>query len=624
MKIIRTLLALALALLAPVLHAADFTGGAITINDNANASPYPSTVTVSGITGPVAAVQVRITGFTHSYPKDVDVFLVAPSGAVAAVFSDAGVNANGFGVTNLNLLFDDTAATLIPDGAQITSGTYRPANHEPVEALPPGATGTIGTNLTALAAGGANGQWKLFARDDSPSDSGSIASWTLSITPAFLVTNTNDSGPGSLRWALDNAAANPGPDTITFDPSLNGLSIALLNGAPDSGSGASAIYITSTDAVTIDATALPAGLTLTRPSGAGGNGYRCLRVGAASTVTLRGVKISGFSGQATQSGGAVLNEHTLAMESCTVSGNTADGAAGAIRNAGTLTLTQCTLSGNTANGISGGGTIYHTGNAATLTQCTLSGNAAPNGNGGGIVNTPASAATCALTHCTVAGNSAGLNGGGIYNTGFTTTLSLTGTIVALNTAGGFPKDIRNINGIVTSGGRNFIGNNSTTTAVFPAGAPNGNGDIVGTDAAPLDPLLAPLGSYGGPTQTMPPLAGSPAVNAAVGSTITSDQRGFPISGVPDIGAAEQRLAVVTSNGNSGPGTLRQAIADAATSQNNSITFAPGLSGGTITLGSEIIIPSPVLVDASGLASGVTLSGGNTNRIFYVNSGQTVF
>ena len=56
-----------------------------------------------------------------------------------------------------------------------------------------------------------------------------------------------------------------------------------------------------------------------------------------------------------------------------------------------------------------------------------------------------------------------------------------------------------------------------------------------------DPLLAPLGDYGGPTQTMPPLPGSPAIDAA-GSTDPggTDQRGLPrfVNGALDIGAVE--------------------------------------------------------------------------------------
>ncbi len=60
-----------------------------------------------------------------------------------------------------------------------------------------------------------------------------------------------------------------------------------------------------------------------------------------------------------------------------------------------------------------------------------------------------------------------------------------------------------------------------------------------------DPLLAPLGDYGGPTQTMPPLPGSPAIDAgdpAFTGPPDTDQRGegFPrvLNGRIDIGAFE--------------------------------------------------------------------------------------
>ncbi len=52
-----------------------------------------------------------------------------------------------------------------------------------------------------------------------------------------------------------------------------------------------------------------------------------------------------------------------------------------------------------------------------------------------------------------------------------------------------------------------------------------------------NPLLAPLGNYGGPTQTMPPLPGSPAIGAGGATTLTTDQRGFPRTSKSDIGAA---------------------------------------------------------------------------------------
>ena len=47
----------------------------ITINDNAVASPYPSMLTVAGLTGTITDVNVTLTGLTHPFSHDVDVLL---------------------------------------------------------------------------------------------------------------------------------------------------------------------------------------------------------------------------------------------------------------------------------------------------------------------------------------------------------------------------------------------------------------------------------------------------------------------------------------------------------------------------------------------------------------------
>ncbi len=98
---------------------------------------------------------------------------------------------------------------------------------------------------------------------------------------------------------------------------------------------------------------------------------------------------------------------------------------------------------------------------------------------------------------------------------------LTDSIVAGNTVSTTDPDI---NGAATDGGFNLIGDGTGLTGIT-----NGvNGDQVGTAASPLNPMLAALGNFGGPTETMILLPGSPAICAISPSSATgTDQRGLP-------------------------------------------------------------------------------------------------
>jgi len=80
---------------------------------------------------------------------------------------------------------------------------------------------------------------------------------------------------------------------------------------------------------------------------------------------------------------------------------------------------------------------------------------------------------------------------------------------------------------------------------------------------------------------------------------------------------------VTSSADSGAGSLREALG--AASNNDMIHFAPALNGATITLssGSLGITGRTLTVDASALASGITISGGNSSRIFTITSNADV-
>ena len=333
-------------------------------------------------------------------------------------------------------------------------------------------------------------------------------------TSAFVVTNSSNTGAGSLRDKVSQATDIT--TTITFDPTLTGSTITLTGGSGE---------IALASNVAIDASALSGGMTIS------GNGVtRIFTAASGKTIALTGLTLTGGNGAsatANGSGGAIYNNGaTLTLNQCTLANNTTSGTnalGGAIRvGSGTLALNRCTVANNTANtsganagGIGGGsGTV-------TLTQCTLAGNSTT-GFGGAI--RLGGAGSLAVTQCTVAGNSAASGGGGIDNSG---TTKLTNSIVAKNT-GATGADINNVNGIFTRVGANIIQsfvNGATATNSGPA-------------AINADPLLAPLGNYGGPTQTMALEPGSPARNTAVGSTVTSDQRGFSIVGAPDIGAYE--------------------------------------------------------------------------------------
>ncbi len=300
---------------------------------------------------------------------------------------------------------------------------------------------------------------------------------SVSVTVAVMSATIVTTNADAGPGSLRQVIADSDPDaTITFDASLSGATILLTSGR-----------LLLDKNLTIDASALSGGITIS------GNGDQILRVNSGRTVSLLGLTLTGGDDG---NGSAIYND------------------------GGLLTLTHCTLSGNMA-GV--GGAIYNDGGTLTLTHCTLSGNMA--GFGGAIYN---DGGTLTLTHCTLSGNSAN-DGGAIFHAAGI--LTLNNSIVAGNslTGGGSGADIFTFAGTVNREGANIVQD-------FV--------NVGGTDTGPAaiadPPLLAPLGNYGGPTQTMPPLPGSPAIDGADATAFTTDQRGFPRSiGLgPDIGAVE--------------------------------------------------------------------------------------
>lgn len=353
-----------------------------------------------------------------------------------------------------------------------------------------------------------------------------------------------------------------------------------LRGAIDSLSAGDAVQFTNTlsgqtilltsgeiqldQNVTIDASGLPGGIQIN-----GNHKGRIFEVFAGVT--------------------AVLNSLTL------VNGYTNDGAA--VFSLGTLTLNRCTVAGNNNTSGGEGAGIYNFGGTLTLNQSTVANNSAALGSGlgGGIFNYSAGLPVT-LNQCTVTGNTAG-TGGGLesVNTSGAVNVTLFNTIVA--------------------------GNSASSSADLGGTTPT----LLGTNFIGGTPQLASLGSYGGPTTTLPPLPGSPVLNAgsdaATGSpyNFTTDQRGQPrLSGTHvDIGAVEIQAPVVTTTADSGTGSLRSAASQPVDlALGAAITFATNLSGQTIVFSSgEILLTNSTLIDASGLPGGISLSGNSANRVF---------
>ena len=144
-----------------------------------------------------------------------------------------------------------------------------------------------------------------------------------------------------------------------------------------------------------------------------------------------------------------------------------------------------------------------------------------------------------------------------------------------------------------------------------------------------NPQLAPLGDYGGPTQTMHPLAGSPAILDTADTTRT-DQRGFTLTGPPTIGAVKLgTIFTVLNNSETGADSLRDEIDQASNSPSPGaiIRFDPELVTNTITLGSsgQLVVPSAangLFIDASKLPNGLTIDANQQSRVLLIDEDAT--
>lgn len=226
---------------------------AIVINDNTNASPYPSVINVSGLPGTVIKSSVTFTNVKHTWAADIDALLKSPDQKTTLLMANAG---GSYALNGATLKFDDSAAAGLPQSSQIVSGTYKPSAFGAVAPFPaPAPAGPYGTTLAGFNGSAPNGAWSLYVMDDAALNNGVISNgWMLKLVTAdpvgvpgdvaitmsaspmavaisntltFIITVTNH-GPSSATGVM---VTNQLPANVAFVSATGTLGSAVRNGS---------------------------------------------------------------------------------------------------------------------------------------------------------------------------------------------------------------------------------------------------------------------------------------------------------------------------------------------------------------------------------------------------------
>jgi predicted outer membrane repeat protein len=483
------------------------TGDATPSIGSATISASPTTQTV----GASSTVTVHVAD-AAGYGIQGSAVQVSSSGN--AIFQSSGTNtASGMTDSNGNLvvsLTDGTPETVTLSSPQVTgttSVTFVPHslvvtttsdNPSPIDQC--GSSPTNGPTacraqvlMEALVACGQDGGTATpgsCSLREATETAGVIGATNITFDPTVFATPQTI----VLTYVTNNSVFPSGPFTVTDNTNITG---------PRSTTGANLL--------TLDGAAMAQILTFEGGTEAVSNLILQNGLGTGDQNGVNnGAAIYIDSGAVTLSGSTILNNNATGTAA----------AGGLYLNSGSLTILDSTFSGNTSS--TNGGAIEVASGALTVTNSTFGGNAATLSGGALYVS---AGATLSLSSSTVSANQSSSNSGGIFNGG---TAVLQNSIVEGNTAPAYP----DIDGAVSSTTGSLINTGNTTST----------------------PGLAALGSYGGPTPTMLPEPGSPALCAGVTGGAATDQRGFlaglggycPIGAV-DAGAVQTYYALAFNN-----------------------------------------------------------------------------
>lgn len=339
---------------------------------------------------------------------------------------------------------------------------------------------------------------------------------------AIIVSNTNDSGAGSLRQAIVDANANgAGTDDVLFSVSLP-ATINLQSRLPQ-----------PTGHMNFDG---PNAQLLTISRAPGAPAFGLLDVFQPVQIGISGIGFSnglddGSNGGDNFGGGIDAFTAELHLTGVEILGNQAPSGAGlSLANADGV-ITDSAITGNIA-GVQGGGIYFQGNNHRLVIQGSTVGSNAANGGGlgGGIahVGFGASSSTSVLevSSSTIAGNG-GAGGGGIRTASAAATSTsitrLQNTLLANNTGGNLALVTGTGPGSVVSRGYNL--SNTAEPLLNPA-----------TDRINVNPQLGILQYNGGGTRSYALQAGSAAIDGGLRTGGFLDQRGTGFARSVDLSA----------------------------------------------------------------------------------------
>ena len=430
----------------------------------------------------------------------------------------------------------------------------------------------------------------------------------------YTVLNTNDSGDGSLRQAVLAANGNGGADTITFDLGVTGTitlttgEIEISDSVTITGPGSSVLDVSGNDAsrvfrVTGTADVEITGLGISDGSASSGSALRSEQTGSLVLydVDIHDNYTNGWAALYARNNGTVTIGNSSIRDNTTVNSGSQVSGVYTRSNVDAVTITGTTVTGNVGTGsvlnlyavndislvdvtVADNSSTNSTGFAPTLflysssgdtiiSNSTFSGNDGAGDNGRSLIF---SIGPTFIYNSTMTGNT-GMNAlrfisdteidqstvtdNDGYEVWFSSnaskTLTASGSIISDGEAEDFHKT--NSGTLTVDSDHSIIGGLGANVSLTDAG---------GTQTGVTDLGLGALADNGGPTRTMLPQAGSPAIDAGPDPVATFpgneyDQRGPGYDrisgGRADVGAVEvQAVALLSVTPPHGPlagGTL---------------------------------------------------------------------